>query len=196
MLHPFIPYITEKIYGMLPGKTDMLINAPWAQPSPFAYASAEEAMDAIIEIVRIVRTLRLERKVQAGRKTRLYLLANSHWGDILERAKQVFERLASASNVIIISDRADIPEPSVKAVTSAAEIILPLGELVDFVAEKARISKAIDTAKGEIDRAEKKLANEGFVAKAPAKLIDDEKKKIETQSSVLAALEKQLAELS
>ncbi|MDR2504525.1 MAG: valine--tRNA ligase [Oscillospiraceae bacterium] len=195
MLHPFIPFITEKIYGMLPDSADMLINAEWAKPSPYADNSAEEAMDGIIEIVRTVRSLRLERKVQAGKKTRLYLLANEKWSGILAESTQVFQRLAGASDVIVIKDRADIPEPSVKAVTSAAEIILPLGELVDFAAEKARINKAIDSAKGEIERAQRKLANDGFIAKAPASLIEDERKKIETQTGVLQALEQQLGEV-
>ncbi|MDR1598479.1 MAG: valine--tRNA ligase [Oscillospiraceae bacterium] len=196
LLHPFMPFITEEIYSLLPlpGKRGLLIEADWPVPDP-ALDFPEEAarMDGVIDIARVVRALRLERGVAPGRKARLDLLPAAGWADALSEAAPVFERLAGAQSTRILADRADAPKQAAKAVAAHAEIFIPLGELVDIDKERARIGKALAQTRQEIARGEAKLANEGFTSKAPPSLIAQERAKLEQRRGMLAALEAQAA---
>jgi valyl-tRNA synthetase len=194
LLHPIMPFITEEIYGLLPlpGKHGLLIEADWPVPdAAFDFPGEAARMEGVIEIVRAVRAIRLERGVAPGRRARLDLLPAAGWEDALEEAAPIFERLANAQGVRILTRRDDAPAQAARGVTAAAEIFIPLGELVDIDKERARIGKALAQTRQEIARGEAKLANEGFLSKAPAGLIEEERAKLEQRRAMLAALEAQ-----
>ena len=199
LLHPFIPFITEQLYGLLPfaDKAGMLIEADWPTVNP-ALDFPEEArrMDGVIEIVRHVRAMRLERGVPMGKRARLLLRPQPGWADHLKAAAGVFERLAFAQELVIIDSLDEAPPQSAKEVSPAADVILPLGELLDIDKERARLSKALENTRREIERGESKLANEGFVKKAPPSLIEEEKAKLETRRAMLESLQAQRRDLT
>ena len=148
-----------------------------------------------MEIIRSIRNLRSEMNVAAGKRTRLMLLPKEGWADVLNETSVYFGRLAWASSVEMIASRDEVKEKTVSAVTAAAELFIPLGDLVDFAKEIARLNKELDNMTKEIARAEGKLNNPGFVAKAPAALVEQEKEKLETNKQKAAALESRIAEL-
>ncbi|MDR1569339.1 MAG: valine--tRNA ligase [Oscillospiraceae bacterium] len=198
LLHPFMPFITEKLYGLLPlpAKRGMLIEARWPEVDP-ALDFPEEArqMEGVIEIVRAVRALRLERSVSPGKRARLYLLPQPGWSEPLRQAAGVFERLAYAQDVVMLDNLDDAPRQSAKAVCPAADAILPLGELLDLAKERARLAKARENAERELSRGESKLANEGFLKKAPPELIEEERRKLDTRRAMLESIKAQEAQL-
>ncbi len=199
LLHPFMPFITEEIFTQLPGGEKTAMYGPWPQENAgyeFDFGADARTMESVMDIVRSVRTIRLEMNVPPSKKASLILVANEATCASLEKAQKYILRLASASDVRFANDKTGIPQNSVSHVAAAAEIFIPLEELVDLEKEKARLAKEREKLENEIARAENKLANEGFINKAPAKVILDEKAKLDGLKQMLEKLGEQLAKLS
>ena len=133
--------------------------------------------------------------VAAGKRTHLMLLPADGWAETLAHAGQYFQRLAGASETAIIESSAAVTEKTVSAVTKACTLYIPLGDLVDFEKEIARLSKELDNLHKEIARAEGKLNNPGFVSKAPAALVEQEKGKLALNQQKAEQVEKRIAVL-
>ena len=97
--------------------------------------------------------------------------------ELFESGILFYEKLAGAKDVVVTDSESAVPEGSVSVIVEGAKIFMPMDELIDTEKEKARLTKEKERLESEIERVEKKLANEGFVAKAPAKLIEEEKAK-------------------
>ena len=152
-------------------------------------------MEGIMEIIRAVRNLRAEMNVQAGHKARLMIRPAEGWQDAVAGAEVFFQRLASASELDMLSSDQAVTEKTVGAVVAAGEILIPLGDLVDIDKEIARLEKEQKNLQGEIARASGKLNNPGFLNKAPANLVEQEKEKLKVNESKLQALEARIADL-
>ena len=196
LLHPYMPFITEEVYGYLPGADGMLISAAWPETDPALDFPAEAAsMEGIMEIVRTVRNMRAEMNVAPGRRARLLLRPHEGWHAALSTAEGYFTRLAFASSLTILAEDAPNPEKSASAVTVACELFLPLGDLVDVEKELKRLEKDRAALENDITRAEAKLQNPGFLGKAPANLVEQEKGKLETNKQLLQKLADRIAEM-
>lgn len=198
MLHPFMPFITEALYENLPGnegKSCMLSAWP-AFDKTLVHEKGEAQMQGIMEVIRAVRNLRAELKVQPGHKARLMLRPEAGWEEVLREAEPFFLRLAGASSLTIVYDTDDLPPKLVTAVCPAAEVMIPLGDLVDLDKERARLMKERDNTASEIARAQGKLANQGFLNKAPAALVEAERAKLEELERMLVKLDERLAGLA
>ena len=196
LLHPFIPYVTEEVYGYLPGTDGMLITASWPERNTaYDFPAEEKQMEGIMEIIRTIRNLRAEMKVEHGRRTRIKLIPQSGWEDALAGVEPYLQRLAGASNVTLGTSGGTENEKTVSAVCASAEIRIPLGELVDIAKEIARLEKEKANLENEIKRAQAKLNNQGFVTKAPAELVEKEKQKIEVNTGMLDNLTRRIRDL-
>ena len=196
LLHPFMPYLTEEIYQHLPGHDGMLILAQWPEAKPeYDFAREERQMEGLMEIIRAIRNLRAEMNVQPGKRTHITLIPENGWEDTLAMAEPYLQRLAGASDVQLGGKDALAGEKVVSAVCAAGEIRIPLGELVDFEKEIARLEKEKKNLEGEIARANGKLNNPGFLSKAPAALVEQERAKLSTNESMLKSLEQRIQDL-
>ena len=196
LLHPFMPFLTEQVYKFLPGSEGFLMLKSWPEVKPELDFPDEEAkMEGVMEVIRTIRNLRAEMNVAAGKRTHLMLLPADGWAETLAHAGQYFQRLAGASETAIIESSAAVTEKTVSAVTKACTLYIPLGDLVDFEKEIARLSKELDNLHKEIARAEGKLNNPGFVSKAPAALVEQEKGKLALNQQKAEQVEKRIAEL-
>ncbi|NLV57284.1 MAG: valine--tRNA ligase [Clostridiales bacterium] len=196
LLHPFMPFLTEEIYQYLPGKEGMLILASWPQVRPdLTFAQEERQMEGLMEIIRTIRNLRAEMNVQPGKRTHVTLIPEAGWEDTLALAEPYLQRLAGASDVKLGDKDALTGQKTVSAVCAAGEIRIPLGDLVDFAKEVARLEKEAAQLAAEIGRGEAKLGNPGFVDKAPPALVEQEKEKLKTNQSMLASLQERIAAL-
>ncbi len=195
LLHPFMPYLTETVYALIPGnEAASCMLADW--PAYQAELDFPEAqMTGVMDMIRAIRALRQELKVQPGQRASLYFKAAEGWAGPLEAASHYFQRLAGAKDVVIIAQDQTLDEKTVSAVCPAGEVLIPLGELVDIGKEVARLEKEAAAIQDEIKRGEGKLANQGFVAKAPAQLVQQEKDKIATNQEMLKTIVKRIAEL-
>ena len=192
LLHPFMPFITEEIYSSLPGEEGFIMVKDYPEyKEDFTFAAAEEDMNRIIDAIKAIRVRRNEMGVVPSRKAKLFV--ETKYPETFSGATAFFERLASAASLEVVEDYAD--ENAVKIITDSATIHIPLGDLVDFEAERARLKKELDAMESEIKRAEGKLSNEGFVSRAPAAVVEAEKAKLEKYKEKRDSIKEAIAKL-
>ena len=174
LLHPFMPFITEEIWQSMPheGETIMIQQYPVYEEKN-SYPDAAREMNIIMDAIKAIRNRRSEMNVPPSRKAKLYIAAKEQ--ELLKNGAAFFVKLASASEVEV-SDVFDI-EGAVTVVTADAKIYIPMDELVDKEAELKRLKKELDAAIKDLQFNEKKLNNQGFMSKAPEKVINDIKEK-------------------
>ena len=196
LLHPFMPFLTEQVYKSLPGAEGFIMLKAWPEvKAELDFPAEEKQMDGVIEMIRAIRNLRTEMNVAPSKRTRMMFVANQGWADTLTASDMYFRRLAGASETVVISADQLGEEKTVSAVTEAATVYIPLGDLVDFDKELARLAKEQENLTKEIARAEGKLNNQGFVAKAPAALVEQEKAKLALNQQKLEQVTARIAEL-
>ncbi len=194
LLHPFMPFITEEIYSKLTdGKR--IITADWPAENPeLADDRSVEEMQRIMEMVREIRNARAEMNVPPSKKAKVIFEAEESRLSSLASASGYFKTLAGASEIERASETSELKD-AVSIVVEGVKIYLPLSELIDFDKELERLSKDKSRFESEIKRAEGKLANPGFTAKAPPELIKEEQTKIDKYKEMLEAVEQRIAQL-
>ena len=179
LLHPFMPFITEEIYSHLITNDESIMISKWPQfRDETLYPEEERYMRLIMDSIRGIRNRRLEMNVPAGRKAKaIFVSSDSGLADVIEREAPTFKRLAALSDVTVQSDKTGVAADSVAIVVEGLEVFLPLEDLIDMEKEIERLNKEKDSLEMELDRVDKKLGNEGFVAKAPPAVIEAERGK-------------------
>ena len=196
LLHPFMPFITEEIYQALPHVDESIMISKYpAFDSAFVFEADAEKMNRVITAIKAIRARRNEMNVVPSRKAKVYI-ATKYADSFNDSTAVFFTRLASASEVEIGESFDDVlsADDAIRIVTDSATLFLPIADIVDTEKERARLEAEQKKLIGEIERIEKKLSNEGFVAKAPAAVVDGEKAKLakyrENLDGVVAALAK------
>ena len=194
LLHPYMPFITEEIYTYLPTVEGSIVIANWPHyKEEDNMASEEEMMELAMDGIRNIRNARAEMDVPPSKKAKVIIVPAEGKKSAVEATKEYFVTLASASTVEIVETEENIPEDAVSVVINGAKIFIPLDELVDFEKEKERLTKEKAKLESEIKRVNGKLSNQGFLAKAPESLVNEEKAKKEKfeemMKSVLERLE-------
>jgi valyl-tRNA synthetase len=180
LLHPFMPFITEELWaktgsGRAPRDT-LLIEAEWPQPvAPLGAKAARDEMQWVIDLISGIRSIRSEMNVPPSAKIPLVIKdASPESGARLERNRDVILTLARLAS----ADIADaIPPGSAQFVLGEAIAALPLGDVIDFAKERARLQKELQKAEAEIARFDAKLANEQFVSRAPEEVLAEQREK-------------------
>jgi valyl-tRNA synthetase len=191
-----MPFITEEIYQALPHTDESIMISKYPSFDDALVFEADAAkMNRIITAIKAIRARRNEMNVVPSRKAKVYI-ATRYTDSFNEGTAVFFTRLASASEVEIGESFDDVlsADDAVRIVTDSATLFLPIADIVDTEKERARLEAEQKKLIGEIERIEKKLSNAGFVAKAPAAVVDGEKAKLakyrENLDGVVAALAK------
>ncbi|WP_151736665.1 valine--tRNA ligase [Paenibacillus tengchongensis] len=194
LIHPFMPFITEEIWQHLPheGKTIMLAEWP-KYDAALENPQAVKEMNLLMDTIRAVRNIRAEVNVPMSKKVELIVKASDEETlRIIERNGNYIARFCNTSAFEAGLDP-QTPDKVMSAVVTGAELLLPLSGLIDIEQEILRLEKEVQTLNSEVERVAKKLSNEGFVAKAPAKVIEEERAK---QADYSAKREKVLARIA
>ena len=200
LLHPFMPFITEEIWQALPRALDLsgtlesesIMVAPWPQYDEALCAPAEEArMRALMEAIRGIRNRRAEMNVPPGRKAKVYVCGAA---EVFAGTAAFFQRLAGASEVELAQPGFSL-EGAVQIVTAECKIFIPLGDLVDVEAERARLAKELEAVEKQLAGVSAKLGNANFVGKAPANVIEGARANARQLTEKRAALRESLAGL-
>ncbi|MBQ3791990.1 MAG: class I tRNA ligase family protein, partial [Clostridia bacterium] len=177
LLHPFMPFITEEIYQSLPGVSGTIMTADYpVYRENLDYQEPEMKMERMIGAIRAIRARRAEMNVPSSRKASLHILTK-YPDSFSPETEPFFVRLASASSMELVSSYDQ--EGAIQIVTDAATVFIPLADVVDLEAERKRLSGELENTEKEIERLKAKLANENFVSRAPAAVVDGEKAKLE-----------------
>ena len=189
LLHPFMPFITEEIWQTLPHEGESIMISEWpVYKDEYNFSVEEQEMDRIMEAVRAIRNRRAEMNVPPSKKAKYYI-ATAH-KDTFEKAGIFMQRLASCSEAEI-GDSFEIDD-AVCIVTTDAKIYIPLGELVDFEKEIARLNKEKEKVLKDLEFIDKKLNNENFVAKAPKVVVDGQREAAQKLRDKIAMIDESI----
>lgn len=198
LLHPFMPFITEEIWGFIPHAEDALVTSKWPEADEkYQNPTAERQMNSIMEAIRNLRNVRAEMDVVPSRKAKCMILASDvSVGELLINQGEYLMTLASCSEVVLVTNNKEVPEDAVSAVIQGAELYLPLDDLIDFEKEMDRLQKEKAKLEKEVERVVSKLNNQGFVAKAPAHLLDEEREKEAKYRELLGTVDARIQVIS
>ena len=191
LLHPYMPFITEEIYQALPHTDDSIMISSYPKyDSSLSYEKEEEEVKRIIACISAIRQRRTEMNIAPSKKAKLFVVTK--YRDTFVSAGKILEKLASVSELNIVDSYS--ADDAVVIATDSGNLYIPLADVIDFEKERARLTAEYDKNEGEIARLEKKLSNEGFIAKAPEAVVAGERAKLakylETRASLTEALAK------
>ncbi|OWO92060.1 valine--tRNA ligase [Rhizobium esperanzae] len=197
LLHPFMPFMTEELWAHTAGegkeRDTLVCHAEWPAPSYADNAAADE-INWLIDLVSGIRSVRAEMNVPPSATAPLVVVkANNLTRERLFRHDAAIKRLARVE-AISLSD--DVPKGAAQIVVAEATVCLPLGNLIDLAAEKARLEKAIAKMDGEIARINGKLSNEKFVANANPEVVKAERERLDELKGQIASLKTALSRVS
>jgi len=194
LLHPFMPFITEEIFSYLPTGEESIMISKWPEANDaFNFDKEEKQMENIMDAIKSIRNLRTKMNVAPSRKAKVYIVTDVP--EIFNGSEVFFEKLASSVDTTVCATEDGIPENAVTTVVENAKIFIPFGDLVDIKAEIERLTNEKKHLLSEIKRVEGKLSNQGFVAKAPKAVVDEERAKGEKYKEMLAKVEESLKNL-
>ena len=194
LLHPFMPFITETIWQALPHEGPSVMVSKWPEYDEKLNFSVEEAqMESLMDAVRAIRNRRAEMNVPPSKKAKVLILTEKK--DTFSAGAGFFPKLAYASEIELIDA---VPADAAKmasVVTGDAQLYMPMGDLIDFEAERARLGKEKKKVEDDIAFVMKKLNNPKFVDKAPESVVAAEREKADKLREHLAKLEESIAAL-
>ncbi len=193
LLHPLMPFITEEIWQSLPHEdVESIMISNWPKyDSGLDFADAEAEFEKIMDAIKAIRNRRSEMNVPPSKKAKVCIATAS--AKTFEEGAPFICRLASAS-AVEIADSFDMAG-AVRLVTDDANIYMPMNELIDFSAELDRLNKDMKKALEDKEFFEKKLNNPGFVAKAPEKVLNEQKEKLNKALDRIAMLENSINDI-
>ncbi len=191
LLHPFMPFITEEIYQAIPHDTESIMISKWVEyDDALNFAAEEEQVEKIMSAVRAIRNRRAEMNIPPSRKAAVFVETQD--ADTFNYGAEFIKRLAYAGDVTVAASFENLGNV-VTIITESAKIYIPMGELVDFEAERKRLEKDLAAAQDKLDFINKKLSNPGFVNKAPENVVnknrEDAAKLEEKISGIKASLD-------
>ena len=188
LFHPFIPFVTEYIYQELPAHEETIMLTSF--PTKVGVKNLKNNFEKVLEIIRLIRNARAEFNVPDNKRTSLYVMIEGEETTVSENLNEI-AKLGFGTEATLVENQPE--EKCISVICENVKVFIPMGQLVDNEKEKERLQKEISSLEFEISRSEKMLSNQGFVAKAPASLVENEKAKLQTNK---LALEKYKAELA
>ena len=182
LFHPFIPFVTEYIYQELPVHEETIMLAKY--PSKIKVRQTSNKFNEVIEVIKAIRNARAEFNVPDNKRTSLYCIVNND--SVIAKNLKEIAKLSFGTDCLLIENEPQ--EKCVKLIVGECKVFIPMGQLVDNEKEKERLEKEIKSLEFEIERSEKMLSNPGFVAKAPAVMVEKEKEKLSVNKTKLEKL--------
>ena len=201
LLHPFMPYITEEIWAYLPKEEasadnpdNFLIKESWPIYSEeLAFPEETEKLEMAMAVIKSIRNIRAEADAAPSRKLTAVILCADGKEPVVRAGERYITKIANITDITFAASKAEVPEEVMSAVVAGAEIFIPLDDIMDYEAELDRLRKEKKKLEGEVKRVVGKLSNEGFIKKAPEKVINEEKAKQVKYEEMLAKVCDRLA---
>jgi valyl-tRNA synthetase len=181
LLHPFMPFITEELWGQTAKREVMLIDATWPEYKGLGDASADAEMTWVIKLISEVRSVRAEMNVNAGAKIPCVLVGAGH--EARRRANAWEAEIMRLARLSSLTFEDDAPKSSMQIAIEDATVALPLEGMIDFDKERTRLNKELEKIAKDMGGIDGRLNNPAFVAKAPQEVLDESRElKVELEA--------------
>ena len=196
LLHPFMPFVTSKIYGGLVHYNDKeLMVSEWPEyKETLNYENEEETVEKLKEIITEIRNVRTKMNVHPSKKSKL-IFVTEKLKDAINESQEFIKKLGFGEEIVLQNTEEGIDKNAISIIKNDVKLFIPFEDLVDIEQEKARLEQEKTKTISEIQRAERMLSNSGFTSKAPQAKIDEEKAKLEKYKSMLEEIEGRLQNL-
>ena len=185
LLHPFMPFVTSKIYDNLVKYDDKdLMVSSWPEVESFDYQKEEETIEKVKELIVEVRNVRATKNIHPSKKSKLVFITDKYKDEIKE-LEDILLKLAFGSSLEIKENNKDIPEDSINIMVEGIELYIPQEGLINKEEENKRLEEEKKRLEGEVLRCEKMLSNPGFVNKAPKAKVEEEQEKLKNYKEML-----------
>ena len=188
LLHPIMPFITEKIYCQLYNSDESIMIADWPKfDEKYDFKLEEAHIEEMKNLISQIRNIRTNMNVHPSKKSDLIFIAEDKEYEILLNSSESWiEKLGFASNILIDKDETNIPKHAVSALAKGIKVFIPFEELIDIEEERTKLQAEKERLEAEVDRSTKMLSNPGFVNKAPEAKVQEERDKMKKYQDMLA----------
>jgi len=210
-----MPFVTEEIYSSVSkwayikgngpitsymasvGQNESIMIDEWPMYSEqFDFPAHQQRISEVIDVIRAIRNMRSEKAVPPSRKINCFFVTSDrNISEALEEGRIYIERLAALNRFDVKDNKDGVSASDIAVIAGGVEAFFPSGDLIDYEGEKKRLEKELKNLDNEIERASKKLDNAGFIEKAPANVIEEEKKKLSAYKEARNKVEDNLKRL-
>lgn len=192
LLHPVMPFMSEEIFMKLYHEEESIMIAKWPEyKEEWNFDKEENEVEQLKEIIVGIRNLRTSQNIHPSKKSNLIFITKD-LKEMVESSQAMIEKLGFANSIEVKEQREQAIENSTSIITSGMEVIIPLGDLIDKEAERQRLQEEVKKLEQEVQRASKMLSNPGFIKKAPAQKIEEEKAKLVKYEELLKTAKERL----
>ena len=196
LLHPFMPFVTERIYKELYNNDESIMISSYPEYSKdLEFKDEEQAVEELKEVITGIRNARAKMNVHPSKKSKL-IFVTKKYANIIKQSEEFLKKLGFGEEIEIRGNKEDIPQNAVNIVSSNLELFIPFEDLVDINEEIERLEKEKAKVLAEKEKTDKMLSNPGFIAKAPAQKVEEEKAKQEKFKEIIKTIEERIANLS
>ena len=195
LLHPIMPFITDKIYTNLYGVDESIMISNWPKYNEKLNFNIEaKQVENIKKMIVEIRNIRNNMNVHPSKKSKL-IIVTEKMKEAIVNTESTIKKLGFAEEIIVKNEKNNIPENAISIVLDDLQLYIPFEELVDIESERERLKDEKIRLQKEVERGEKMLSNPGFISKAPQAKIDEEKAKLQKYKEMLQNVEERLTKL-
>ncbi len=188
LLHPFMPFVTTKIYETIRYNDKELMLSKWPKAKEkTAYDEEEKLLEVLKEMIVEIRNIRASKNIHPSKKANLIFVTKRYEDEVWE-SKEFLLKLGFGEKVTVQKDKIGVPEDAISILADEIQLYMPLEGLIDIEEEKARREKERKRLEAEVERCEKMLSNKGFISKAPEAKIKEEKEKLAKYKEMLGKI--------
>jgi len=196
LLHPFMPFLTEKIYSSLYNNDESIMISSYPEYDASLEFKAEEGqIEQLKEVITGIRNVRTKMNVHPSKKSKLIFIAKPEYENVIKEAEGFIKKLGFSEEIEVKTSKENIPQNAINVITTDLEVFMPFEDLVDIEEEKQRLQKEKEKILIEKEKTDKMLGNPGFLAKAPAAKVEEEKQKLAKFNEMLENIEERLQNL-
>ena len=186
LLHPFMPFVTTKIYdeALINLENKELIISKWPEINKNTFDKEEELLEKLKEIIVEIRNIRATKNIHPSKKAKLIFVTKNHIQEI-EKSKEFLLKLGFGESIKVQDNKENISKDAINIILDDIELYMPLEGLIDIEEENRRREEEKKKLEAEVLRCEKMLSNKGFISKAPQAKIDEEKAKLKKYKEML-----------
>ena len=196
LLHPFMPFLTEKIYKELYNNDESIMISKYPEYNEnLNFEQEEKQIEQIKEVITGIRNVRTKMNVHPSKKSKLIFVAKAEYENVIKESDGFIKKLGFADEIEVTNSKENIPANAINVITAELEVFMPFEDLVDIEEEKQRLQKEKEKILVEKEKTDKMLGNPGFLAKAPEAKVKEEQEKLEKFNEMLESIEERLKSL-